>query len=112
MTYLTKLYVHVKKGSALEIESLCTEDCAERVDRVYLANGDSVGVVMATSATARKKMEAVSGITVLPPLHRPIGVTSAATFAFAGALAADTTNDVANKLQAVLSMPWLDPENG
>lgn len=111
MTILTKLYVHVERGATLEIESLCG-DCAERVDRIYLANGDSIGVVMATSADARKKMEAVSGITVLPPYHRAVGTSAATIFSHAGALATDTTYDVAEKLTAQYKMPWFDPENG
>ncbi len=111
MTILTKLYVYAKSGADLDIESLCAEGCADRVDRVYLANGDSIGVVVATSADARKKMEAASGITVLPPYHRQVGA-AATTFSPAGALPTDTTYDVAEKLCATFKMPWFDPENG
>lgn len=112
MTLLTKLYVHVQNGSTLDVAALYAAGCAERVDFIHLANGDSVGVVMATSADARKKMGAVPGITVLPPYHRQVGASAATTFGAAGALPTDTTYDVAEKLTATYGMPWFDPENG
>lgn len=108
---LSKLYVHVKKGTAFKPGSL-VGDCAVRADYVTLPNGDAVGVVHGTRAKARQILESTSGVTCAPPLHRPIQADHITAFAHAGAAAGDTTYDLGVKLYDTHKMPWFHPENG
>lgn len=106
---LTPLYVYCKKGASLKPGSL-VGDCAARADYITLDNGDAVGVLWASSARARMKLEADPLITVLPPKHRPVGADHVALYSYAGAAQGDFAYDVALKLFRHHRMPWFHPE--
>jgi hypothetical protein len=106
---LTPLYVHIKKGTALKLGSLVGLHAA-RTDHFMLPNGDADGRVLAANSRARKILEAEPGITVLPPLHRPITDVHAAAFAHINAKAGELGYDLAERLRDTHGLPWFDPE--
>lgn len=106
----TLLYVHAKKGTKLKPGSLVDEH-GHRADYLVLPNGDSVGVFRARTAQARKILEAEPGITVLPPLHRPIKDHHATAFAHVNAVAGEDGHSIAERLHEEHGLPWLHPES-
>lgn len=81
-----------------------------RADYLTLESGDSVGRLSAVSAECRRCLEAGEGVTVLPPLHRPVRQQNVDAFAHCGAAMGDTGYDVAEKLYAMHGMFWMHPE--
>ena len=108
---LSPIYVHIKKGATkFKPGDLVAMGHAVRAD--YWrddATGDSVGKVMAISGQARQILEADPGITVLPPLHRPIKQEHADAFGH-GASAGDDGYSVAEKLFAFHGLFWMHPD--
>ena len=81
-----------------------------RVDCIDMPNGDLVGKAIAKSVEARRMLEAQVGVTVLPPLHRPIAQHHVNAFGHAGATLADSGYDVAEKLHKHHEIAWMHPE--
>lgn len=104
------LYVHVKKGTKLKPGDLVGEH-GHRADYVKLANGDAIGVFRAYGAKARQILEAEPGITVLPPLHRPIKAHHASAFAHINAQEGEAGFDLAERLHDHHGLHWLHPES-
>lgn len=107
--FSTKLYVHCAKGTEFKPGSLVGEH-ALKADYIVLENGDAIGVVSSITGKAREILESQPGITVLPPLHRPIKAHHAKVFAHAGAVEGDIAYDVAEKVYLTHKMPWMHPE--
>jgi hypothetical protein len=107
---VTKLIVHTKKGTRATPGSLVAEHSAGS-HYVFLPNGDAIGIVYATTAIARKMLEAEEGVTVLPPLHRPIKDEDLPLLEHAGVVAGEIGYDVCEKLFLHHRVPWFHPES-
>jgi hypothetical protein len=107
----TPLYIHVKKGTQFKPGSLVPEH-AVKADYVLhpVANGDSVGVLWAKTYKARQILEAIDGVTVAPPMHRPLTADHIKKFAHCGVTVGDTTFELAEKLFTFHGMLWFHPE--
>jgi hypothetical protein len=108
---ITKLYLHIKKGTAFKPGLDLPPDQFIRADYITLANGDAVGVVCAHDARARTLLESTPGITVLPALHRTLDADHADAFSHANVSVGESGHDAVDKLYALHRIPWLHPEN-
>lgn len=106
----TAIYFHAKKDAYDVHKDVNLHQYAARVDTVNLLNGDVVGKVVAKSAEVRRILEAQTGVTVIPPLHRPITQIHVVAFNHVKANLTDTGYDVAEKLHQEHKVAWLHPE--
>lgn len=111
------LYIYVKKGTPFKVgEEVCEKQrLAIRADYVTLPNGDAVGKVITTNGMTRQVLEAVNGITVLPPAHRPLQAQHITTFGQANLktplVQGDTAYECGEKLYQTHGVEWMHPEN-
>lgn len=105
----TMLYLHVKKGTKLKPGDLVGK-YGHRADYIKLPNDDAVGVFRAWSAEARKVFEAEEGITVLPPMHRPLKAHHSEAFSHIAAQEGEITYDIAERLYEHHEQDWMHPE--
>lgn len=106
---MTLLYIHCKKGTVLKPGSLVGQH-GHRADYVNLPDGEACGVFRAWNAEARKIFEAEPGMTVLPPLHRPLKAHHAEAFKHVDAKEGEIAYDIAERLCEHHQAGWFHPE--
>jgi hypothetical protein len=110
---VTLLVLHIKKGTAFDPASLVGTH-GHRYDHAPVdpdhPDGDRIAVFRANRAEARQTLEAQPGITVLPPLHRPIKEEHARAFRHVNAASGEPGYDIAERLHDHHRLHWLHPE--
>jgi hypothetical protein len=111
---VTLLVLHIKQGTTFDPASLLAAH-GHRYDHAPVdpndPSGDRIAVFRARGAEARAKLEAQPGVTVLPPLHRPIAREHARAFGHVNALPGEHGYDIAERLHDHHKLHWLHPES-
>lgn len=106
------IIVYAKSGSGFKASETVVPQHAVRADaHKHPDVGDWVGVIWAKNYHCRKVLEAIPGVYVVPPLHRPLKDEQVKLFAYAGAVQGDTGYDLAEKLHAFHELDWFHPEH-
>lgn len=106
---MNQLYFHITAGAQFDIASLHPDQLYSH-DLVRLPNGDKVGVAWAFNSQARKQLEGADGVTVAPPMHRPLKEQHLRAFAHASVQDGDTPYELGEKLHDLHKMPYFHPE--